>query len=81
LRAAGNLPDRISILLLDTDWYESTKIELEVLFERLQPGGVLLIDDYGHWAGCKAAVDEFLNNQPRYLMSRVDRTGRMLIKA
>lgn len=55
----ANLPDRISILRLDTDWYKSTKVELEVLYPRLVPGGVLIIDDYGHWQGARKAVDEY----------------------
>jgi hypothetical protein len=48
-----NLPERISILRLDTDFYESTKIELEVLYPKLMSGGFLIIDDYGHFKGCK----------------------------
>ena len=44
-------PERIALLRLDTDWYESTRHELEHLYPRLSPGGVLIIDDYGHWAG------------------------------
>ncbi len=51
--------DKIALLRLDTDWYESTKIELEVLFPKLVKGGILIIDDYGHWKGCKKAVDEY----------------------
>ena len=76
-----NAPAKISILRLDTDWYESTKVEMEILFERLEPGGVLILDDYGHWAGAKKAVDEFLATQPPYLMHRIDYSGRMLVKA
>ena len=53
-------PDGISILRLDTDWYESTKHELNHLYQRLAPGGVLIIDDYGTWHGAKEATDEFL---------------------
>ena len=49
----NNLPDKISLLRLDTDFYESTSKELEVLFPRLQKNGVLIIDDYGHWKGQK----------------------------
>jgi O-methyltransferase len=52
-------PERISLLRLDTDWYESTKMELEVLYPRLVPGGVLIVDDYGHWMGSRKAVDEY----------------------
>ena len=60
LRIAKNLPEKISLLRLDTDWYASTKTELEVLYPRLSIGGVLIVDDYGHWQGAKKAVDEFL---------------------
>jgi O-methyltransferase len=56
---ATNLPERIALLRLDTDWYSSTKIELEVLYPRLVTGGYLIIDDYNHWIGCKTATDEF----------------------
>lgn len=59
----GQAPDRIALLRLDTDWYESTRHELEQLFPRLSPGGVLLIDDYGAWAGARKAVDEFFDDQ------------------
>jgi len=53
-------PERIALLRLDTDWYESTKHELDHLYDRLVPGGVLIIDDYGSWQGSKEATDEFL---------------------
>ena len=52
------IPQRIALLRLDTDWYESTRVELEVLLPRLSPGGVIIIDDYNHWAGSRRAVDE-----------------------
>ena len=52
-------PNRIALLRLDTDWYESTKHELIQLFPRLSRGGVLIIDDYGYWKGCRKAVDEY----------------------
>lgn len=53
------VPDQIALLRLDTDWYESTKAELEILLPRLSPGGVLIVDDYNHWAGARQAVDEY----------------------
>lgn len=56
---SNNIPEKISVLRLDTDWYESTRIELDVLWPRLQIGGILIIDDYGHWDGARKAVDEF----------------------
>jgi O-methyltransferase len=74
------LPDRISVLRLDTDWYESTKKELEVLYPRLQVGGVLIVDDYGHWGGARKAVDEYFNNIPKPFLAYTDYTGRVGIK-
>jgi hypothetical protein len=73
------LPEKISILRLDTDWYQSTKIELEVLFKKLVSGGVLIIDDYGHWQGARKAVDEYFKGQNIWL-HYVDNTCRYLIK-
>lgn len=75
------LPQTISVLRLDTDWYESTKQELEVLYPRLSIGGVLIIDDYGHWAGAKQATDEYFqrhNNRP--FLQYTDYTGRAAVK-
>ncbi|MFI6085831.1 TylF/MycF/NovP-related O-methyltransferase [Streptomyces sp. NPDC051217] len=73
-------PERISILRLDTDWYASTKHELEFLYPRLVSGGVLLIDDYGYWQGSRQAVDEFLEKTgERLLMLRMDE-GRIAVK-
>jgi hypothetical protein len=80
LKVESNLPKTISVLRLDTDWYESTRAELEVLYPRLSPGGVLIIDDYGHWGGAKKAVDEYFQNRPRPLLQYTDYTGRMGVK-
>lgn len=74
-------PEKIALLRLDTDWYESTKHEMEHLFPRLAKGGVLIIDDYGHWQGAKKAVDEYLeNNKVKILLNRIDYTGRIAVK-
>jgi len=73
-----NIPQKISILRLDTDFYESTKIELEVLFPRLETGGVLIIDDYGNYKGARKAVDEYFKIKP--FLIYVDHTCRLLIK-
>ena len=77
----NNIPNSISILRLDTDWYESTKHELIHLFPKLSKGGVLILDDYGFWQGAKKAVDEYftLHNFPIFLM-KVDADCRMAIK-
>jgi O-methyltransferase len=58
------MPDQIALLRLDTDWYESTKHELLHLYPLLVSGGVLILDDYGYWAGARKAVDEFFNSLP-----------------
>jgi O-methyltransferase len=77
----NNVPAEISLLRLDTDWYESTKLELERLFPRVTQNGVIIIDDYGHWEGCKQAVDEFLFKlEVPYFLNRIDYTGRLIIK-
>ncbi|WLT39519.1 TylF/MycF family methyltransferase [Synechocystis sp. B12] len=75
------LPNKIALLRLDTDWYESTKHELVHLFPKLVQGGVLIIDDYGHWQGCRKAVDEYFEqNNISILLNRIDYTGRIGIK-
>jgi len=75
-------PGPMALLRLDTDWYESTRHELEHLFPLLAERGVLIIDDYGHWQGARRATDEFLRAQERaYYLHRIDYTGRLLIKA
>jgi len=76
-----HIPLSISLLRLDTDWYESTKKELEVLFPVLSPNGILIIDDYGHWQGARKAVDEFFANAlAKPYLHRIDYTGRALVK-
>jgi hypothetical protein len=72
------VPKKISILRLDTDYYESTKIELEVLYPLLESGGVLIIDDYGHWKGCQKAVDDYFGKNT--WLHVVDYSCRYIIK-
>ena len=74
-------PERIALLRLDTDWYESTRHEMIHLFPRLCLGGVLILDDYGHWLGARRAVDEYLgeHNVPLFLQ-KIDYTGRYAVK-
>jgi hypothetical protein len=71
----------IALLRLDTDWYESTKHELIHLYPKLTVLGVLIIDDYGHWKGCRKAVDEYFSeNNIQLVLQRIDYTGRYCIK-
>ncbi|MBH2003786.1 MAG: class I SAM-dependent methyltransferase [Sphingobacteriia bacterium] len=75
------ISSEIALLRLDTDWYESTKHEMEHLYPKLVSKGVLIIDDYGFWKGSKKAVDEYLsNNHIPLLLHRMDETGRSAVK-
>jgi O-methyltransferase len=74
-------PERIALLRLDTDWYASTKHELEQLYPRLVDGGVLIIDDYGHYEGARKAVDEYFEEiGETVLLNRIDYTGRLAVR-
>ena len=77
--AAPNVPQALSLLRLDTDWYASTKVGLEVFWPRLVRGGVLIVDDYGHYQGQRKAVDEFFAGRPQ-LLHRVDYGCRVIVK-
>lgn len=77
----GTIPYKISILRLDTDWYESTYHELNHLFPLLSENGILIIDDYGCWKGAKKATDKYIKeNKIKILLNRIDTSGRMGIK-
>jgi len=77
-----NTPDKIALLRLDTDWYESTKHELIHLFPKIVKNGVLIIDDYGHWEGARKAVDEYIEeNNIMILLNKLDYSGRIGIKS
>lgn len=78
----ATIPGAVALLRLDTDWYESTRHELEHLYPRLQRGGVLIIDDYGHWDGCRRAVDEYFSRpgETPVLLQRIDYTGRIAVR-
>lgn len=81
LNATANLPAAICALRLDTDWYESTKKELEVLYPRLSVGGALIIDDYGYFTGARKATDEYFSALgTRPFLQYTDETGRLGVK-
>lgn len=61
LREENNLPDQIALLRMDGDWYESTMNIMEFLYPRVAKGGVIIIDDYDYWEGCKKAIHTYFN--------------------
>jgi O-methyltransferase len=73
--------DQIALLRLDTDWYESTKHELNHLYPLVAGHGIVIIDDYGEWKGARRAVDEYFasRSEPIFL-HRIDYTGRMIVR-
>jgi O-methyltransferase len=74
-------PNKIALLRLDTDFYESTKHELIYLYPNLEINGVLIIDDYGLWEGSKKAVDEYFSERKtKIFLSRIDYACRSAIK-
>jgi O-methyltransferase len=77
----ANVPDRISVLRLDTDWYESSLHEMVHLFPRLQRGGILILDDYGFWQGSRKATDEYFQKHGiAFHLVRVDSSSRVGVK-
>jgi hypothetical protein len=77
----GAAPASIALLRLDTDWYASTRHELVHLYPRLADGGVLIVDDYGHYEGARRAVDEYFAGRAEpLLLNRIDYTGRVAVK-
>ena len=75
-----NLLKSISFLRLDTDWFDSTKIELDFLYPLLSKNGIIVIDDYGSWAGSNRATDEYFYSEKRPFFSLIDGGARLGIK-
>ena len=72
----------IALLRLDGDWYDSTKICLEHLYPLLSPGGILILDDYFCWEGCRKATDEYRNqNKITCSIHRIDVDAGFWVKA
>jgi O-methyltransferase len=70
---------KIALLRLDTDTYDTTKFELEQLYDRVVPGGVVIVDDYGYTIGCKKAVDDFVASR-KILLQRINANVRAWVK-
>lgn len=77
----SSAPDVLSLLRLDTDFYQSTLHEMTNLYPRLSAGGVLIVDDYGHFSGAREAIDEYFSaHHMSPLLHRVDYSARLIIK-
>ncbi len=73
--------ESIAVLHVDGDWYESVMTTLENLYDRVSKGGIVQLDDYGHWAGAHRAVDEFMSRRGiTQSLRRIDFSGRQLTK-
>jgi Macrocin-O-methyltransferase (TylF) len=71
----------IALLHIDGDWYDSVRVCLEALYDRVTPGGVIQFDDYGYWRGARKAVDEFLQKRElKFPLRKIDYSGRCLTK-
>ncbi len=77
----GEAPQELALLRLDTDWYDSTVHEMRHLYPRLATGGVLIVDDFGHWQGSRRAVEEYLAQVERApLLTPIDYSARLAVK-
>ncbi len=60
----GRAPvDRIAVLHIDADWYDSTKLVLDALYDKVIPGGFIILNDYGAWPGCNRALADFFQER------------------
>jgi Macrocin-O-methyltransferase (TylF) len=77
----ATIPASIALLRLDTDWHSSTKHEMEHLYPRVSPQGIVILDDYGHYQGARRAVDDYLSKlDKKPLLQRVDYSCFLLVK-
>jgi hypothetical protein len=75
------LPNKIALLRLDTDLYESTHHELIHLYPKVTTQGIIIIDDYGHFQGSQEATDNYFSQESqKVLFHRIDYSCRVGIK-
>lgn len=61
---------RIALAHIDCDWYDPVTFCLEACADKLSAGGMIIIDDYNDYGGCRVAVDEFLARRPDFTMKQ-----------
>ena len=59
--------ESLAFVHIDCDWYDPVAFCLREVARKMRPGGVILIDDYHDYGGCRTAVEEFLSSNPDYL--------------
>lgn len=67
------LPQPISLLHIDADWYDSVMLCLTTFYDRVAEGGIIILDDFGHWEGCREAFYDFV--QQRQIKPLLERFG------
>ncbi|MES2179716.1 MAG: TylF/MycF/NovP-related O-methyltransferase [Gemmatimonadota bacterium] len=71
----------IAVLHIDGDWYDSVKSSLDLLYDRVSPGGLIQFDDFGFWAGARKAVEDFMRERDIHTaLQHIDHSGRLLVK-
>jgi O-methyltransferase len=71
------IPEKVAILHIDADWYENVILSLNTFYDNITDGGVILLDDFGHWEGCREAYYDFV--QQRGIKPLVERFGHSLL--
>ncbi|MGB7275494.1 MAG: TylF/MycF/NovP-related O-methyltransferase, partial [Geitlerinemataceae cyanobacterium] len=71
----------IALLHMDGDWYESTQTILQNLYDRVVNDGLIQVDDYGYWEGCRQAIHEFAQSHNlKFTINPIDDTGVWFVK-
>ena len=73
-------PDKVSLVRIDTDFYASTKVALEIFWPKLSKKGILILDDYGHWDGARRATDEYFQDNQQLMIPISGGGGRIIVK-
>lgn len=77
----GFTPPKIGFLHVDCDWHDPVKMVIEKFYDHVLPGGTIVFDDYGHWSGCRKAVDAFLAARGLKLtLTAIDKTSHYFVK-
>lgn len=75
------LPEKVSLLHLDCDWYESVLLSLRTFYDRVSEDGIIVLDDFGHWEGCREAYYDFITERRlKPLLERFGHTQAFWIK-